>query len=122
MVPVVRKSSPQLVLGKGEEANNWFRQADELQIKIDGNHLYSLPGVFYAGFLLSMKRIDEAFELTKQNCVISQRENWPEHISRCHRCRGAIVEAREWLEKTVECRKEILDPEVKESETILKSL
>jgi hypothetical protein len=32
------------------------------------------------------------------------------------------VEAREWLEKAVGCRKEILDLEVKESERVLESL
>ena len=35
---------------------------------------------------------------------------------------GDKVKAREWIEKAVACRKKILDPEVKESETILKSL
>ena len=35
---------------------------------------------------------------------------------------GDIVEARKWIEKAVACRKEILDPEVKESERVLESL
>jgi tetratricopeptide (TPR) repeat protein len=35
---------------------------------------------------------------------------------------GDKMEAREWLEKAVGCRKEILDPEVKQSEAMLKSL
>jgi tetratricopeptide (TPR) repeat protein len=78
------------LLGKSKEAEREFREADELQIKDDGNHLYSLSGVSYADFLISMKRIDEAFELTKQNIEICQSENWPVDISRCHRCLGAI--------------------------------
>ena len=35
---------------------------------------------------------------------------------------GDKVNAREWLEKAVACRKEILDPKVEESERILKGL
>jgi tetratricopeptide (TPR) repeat protein len=83
------------LLGKNEEAGNWFRQGDELQIKIDRNRLYSLFGVFYADFLISMKRIDEAFELTKQNLVICQGNTWPDDISRCLRCLGAIERIKE---------------------------
>ncbi|NQE04819.1 hypothetical protein C5S32_03005 [ANME-1 cluster archaeon GoMg1] len=78
------------LLGKSKEAEREFREADELQIKGDGNWLYSAWGVFYADFLISMKRIDEAFELTKQNIEICQSKNWPVEISRCHRCLGAI--------------------------------
>ena len=76
--------------GKNEEAGNWFRQADELEGKISGNRLYSLVGVNYADFFLSMKRIDEAFERTKQNLEIGKSQNWPAVISSCHRCLGAI--------------------------------
>ncbi len=78
------------LMGKSEEASKEFRQADEFQIKIEGDRLYSTTGVFYADFLFSMKRIDEAFELTKQNLEICQRNNWHADISRCHRCLGAI--------------------------------
>jgi tetratricopeptide (TPR) repeat protein len=35
---------------------------------------------------------------------------------------GDKESAGEWLEKAVACRKEILDPEVKDSERMLKSL
>jgi heterodisulfide reductase subunit B len=41
-----------------------------------------------------MKRIDEAYELTKQNLVICQRQNWTNHISSCNRCLGAIERIR----------------------------
>ena len=78
------------LLGKSEEAGKEFREADELEGKISGDRLYSAWGVLYADFLISMKRIDEAFELTKQNIEICQSENWPVDISRCHRCLGAI--------------------------------
>ncbi|MEW6618411.1 MAG: tetratricopeptide repeat protein [bacterium] len=78
------------LLGKDEEAEKGFQQADELERKISGYRDYSITGVFYADFLISIKQIDEAFELTKANLEICQSENWPDDISRCHRCLAAI--------------------------------
>jgi len=52
---------------------------------------------------------------------------WPEGdaahlLGEIYLVMGDKVKASEWLEKAVACRKEILDPEVKESETILEGL
>jgi tetratricopeptide (TPR) repeat protein len=74
------------LIGKRKEADSWFKHADELR----GYRLHSISGVFYADFLLSNKRIDEAIELTKQNLEISKRHNWLNNISICYRCLGAI--------------------------------
>ncbi|MEW6104631.1 MAG: tetratricopeptide repeat protein, partial [bacterium] len=78
------------LLGKNEKAEKEFRQADELARKIWGHRDFSITGVFYADFLISIKQIDEAFELTKANLEICQSENWLNSISRCHRCLSAI--------------------------------
>ncbi|NOR76891.1 MAG: tetratricopeptide repeat protein, partial [Methanophagales archaeon] len=78
------------LLGKNEEAGKEFREADELEGRISGYRLYSLLGVNYADLLISMKRIDEAFELTKQNLKICQSNNIVKDISRCYRCLGDI--------------------------------
>ena len=43
-------------------------------------------------------------------------------LGEIYRKKGDKMEAREWLEKAVGCRKEILDLEVKESERVLESL
>ena len=77
-------------LGKSKEAEVEFREADELSINNEGNRLRTFDGVHYSDFLISMKRIDEAFELTKQNLTICKSANWIAHISSCHRCLGAI--------------------------------
>ena len=105
------------LLGKNEEAGDWFRQADELQIKIDGNWLYSLPGVLHADFLISIKRIDEALELIKQNLEICKSQNWLKEISRCHRCLGAIErlkgnhnEAKVCLQKALDIARKVSMP------------
>ncbi|MBE9593263.1 MAG: tetratricopeptide repeat protein, partial [Proteobacteria bacterium] len=115
------------LLGKDEEADNWFRQADELQIKVSDYRLYGISGIFYVDFLLSMKRIDEAFELTKQNLEICQRNNWTNDISRCHRCLGAIErikgkpnEAEVHLQNALEIARKVGVPFL-EIETLLES-
>jgi tetratricopeptide (TPR) repeat protein len=115
------------LLGKNKEADNWVRHADELQIKIDGNRLYSQRGIFYADFLISMKRIDEAFELTKQNLEICQRNNLLNDISRCHCCLSAIKrvkgnhkEAEVHLQNALEFARKVGMPEL-EIEALLES-
>jgi tetratricopeptide (TPR) repeat protein len=102
------------LIGKSEEADKEFRHADELQIKISGHRLYSGWGIDYADFLLSIKKIDEALELTKQNLEICQRNNWPYIISRCHRCLGAIErisgnhkEAERYLQNAIEIARKV---------------
>ncbi len=82
------------LLGKGKEADNWFRQADELQIMIEGVRLYGLRGVKYADFLFLMKRTDEAFELAKENLEICQRYNAVNDSSRSYRCLGVNDSSR----------------------------
>jgi len=78
--------------GENKKADKEFREADELQIKFDpdGDRLYGLRGINYADFLISMKRIDEALELTKQNLEICHGLKAANDISRCQRCLGAI--------------------------------
>jgi tetratricopeptide (TPR) repeat protein len=79
------------LMGKSEEAGKEFREAEELQRKlISDSRLYSWYGVYYADFLILTKRIDGAFELTKQNLKICQSQNWPAEISMCLRLLGSI--------------------------------
>jgi len=59
--------------------------------------------------------------------AIDMHYRWPEGdaahlLGEIYLKEGDTVEASEWLEKAVACRKEILDPEVEESETLLKGL
>ena len=113
--------------GKNEEAEKVFREADELEGKISGNRLHGLWGVFYADFLLSMKRIVEAFELTKQNLEICQRYNVLNDISRCRRCLGAIdrikgnhKEAENHLQNALEIARKVGVPDL-EIEALIES-
>ncbi|MCK4733997.1 MAG: tetratricopeptide repeat protein, partial [Methanophagales archaeon] len=115
------------LLGKSEEADKEFRQADELEEKIRGYRLYSHRGVNYANFFLSIKRTDEAFELTKQNLEICKRNNWQNNISRCHRCLGAIErikgkpnEAEVHLQTALEIARKVCMPYL-EIEALLES-
>jgi tetratricopeptide (TPR) repeat protein len=117
------------LLGKTDEAENEFKEADELEMKIDpkGCRLYGQRGVNYATFLISMERIDEAFEVTKQNLELCESEGWTNDISRCHRCLGAIErtkgnykEAERHLQKALEIARRIGIPEL-EIEAMLES-
>jgi len=115
------------LLGKSKEAEKEFGQADEIERKISGNRPYSYPGIQYADFLISMKRIDEAIELTRQNFEICQRNNWINIISHCNRCLGAIErtrgnykEAEVHLEKALEIGRKVGIPFL-EIEALLES-
>ncbi|HUV80206.1 MAG TPA: tetratricopeptide repeat protein [Candidatus Bathyarchaeia archaeon] len=116
------------LLGDTKEAEKEFRAAGELQIKIDpdGKRLYSLRGVLYADFLISIKRIDKAFKLTNQNLGICRDilKNLDD-ISRCHRCLGAIErikgnhkESEDHLQKAIELARTVGMPAL-EIETLL---
>jgi tetratricopeptide (TPR) repeat protein len=115
------------LLGKGEEAGKEFNQADELSIKSEGNRLRSNAGIHYADFLLSTERIDEAFELTKQNLEICQRNKWLNDISPSHRSFGAIERikgnhdrAEIHLQKAIEIARKVGVPSL-EIEALLES-
>ncbi len=109
------------LLGETEVAEKEFREADELNIKIDpdSDHLYSIWGVFYADFLISTNRIDDAFQLTKQNLEICQRNNDLNNVPRCHRCLSAIErtkgnyeEYENHLQKALEIARKVGMPEL----------
>ncbi|MFH0775096.1 MAG: HNH endonuclease [bacterium] len=116
------------LLGKTKEAENCFREADELEKKISGDRLYSLRGVQYADFLISIKRTDEALKLTLANLKICQNvlKN-PNDICRCHRILSAIErikgnkkEARIHLQNSLEIAKRVGMPFL-EIEALLES-
>jgi hypothetical protein len=85
--------------GETEKAGKNFKSADELSKKTRGYWLHSMWGNFYADFLISTKRVDEAYERTKQNLKICQQNNLLNDISRCHRCLSAIENKRNSLQQ-----------------------
>jgi tetratricopeptide (TPR) repeat protein len=102
------------LLGKSKEAEENFERADELAMKISGYRLYSIWGVFYADFLISAQRIDEASDLTQQNLKIVTQLHGINDISRCHRVLSAICrikkdykEAEEHLNTSIEIAKDV---------------
>ena len=115
------------IMGKSEDAEKEFRQADELVHKIDGHRIYGFSANNYTNFLISMKWIDEAFKLTKQNLEICQRNKWTSEVSRCYRCLGAIErirgkkeKAEKHLEKALEIACKVGVPEL-EIDALLES-
>ncbi|MGB8657433.1 MAG: tetratricopeptide repeat protein [Candidatus Zixiibacteriota bacterium] len=113
------------LLDKIIEAEKSFREADELERKRSGFGLHSIYGAFYADFLISNNKIEEASELTRQNLKICQDYNWINDIPRCHRCLGAIErikgnpnEAEAHLQKAYELARKVGMPYL-EIETLL---
>lgn len=91
------------LLGKSEEAEKVFKEADELCKKVEGNRMRCLWGISYADFLISTEKINEAFELTKENMKICRNIlKDANNISRCHRCLGAIERIKGRYEEAVE--------------------
>ncbi len=79
------------LLGKTKEAENEFRLTDELEETISGYPLCSIWGAYYTDFLISMRRIKEAFILTIRNLEIcSNIFKNPNDASRYYRCLGSI--------------------------------
>jgi tetratricopeptide (TPR) repeat protein len=107
------------LLGKGEEAEKEFRQADELVKKTSGYRLYGFSGNNYADLLISINKIYDAFELVKQNLEICESQNWTNSILRCYRCLGAIErvngnheEAEDHLQKALEIARKVGVPDI----------
>jgi tetratricopeptide (TPR) repeat protein len=77
---------------------------------------------------LALKDVEQAknFAHSAYEKAAGMHYRWPEGdaahlLGETYLKEGAIVEAREWLEKAVACRQEILDPEVEESKKMLES-
>ncbi|MCK4736387.1 MAG: hypothetical protein KAT65_28295, partial [Methanophagales archaeon] len=114
-------------VGKTEEADKLFRQADELVKKTSGYRLYGFSGNNYADFLISINKICDAVESVKQNLEICENQNWTSEISRCHRCLGTIErikgnhnEAEVNLQNALELARKVCMPDL-EIEAILES-
>jgi len=108
------------LLGKTENSERDFKEADEICEKSEGHRSRSMWGIFYADFLIATGRINEAFELTKQNMEVCKNIfKDPNNISRCHRCLGAIErtkgnykEAEIHFEKAIEIAQKVSRPDL----------
>ncbi|HAW50117.1 TPA: hypothetical protein DCX16_04120 [bacterium] len=96
------------LLGRREEAEDWFRQAGD-QVRISKERLYWIIGIWYPEFLLSIGRINEALQVTKQHFRIITDFHRVNDMSRCYRTFGIIsktkgnyLEAIDHLQKALE--------------------
>lgn len=71
--------------GDTARAEHHFRGADHIEHsdEPDGDHLYSLRGVQWAGFLARTGRVGPARRLTTANLAISERNGWGADVARC---------------------------------------
>jgi len=78
--------------GDTEAAEERFIAADqdEHTNDADGDHLYSLRGVWWGEFLARTDRADRARQLIDRNRAISAEQGWNENLARCDRLLGHI--------------------------------
>jgi len=97
--------------GEIKDAKKLFREADELEKEIgsDARELYSHRGVHYIDFLTSLGKTDEAFKISIRNLSHCIENNWPFHISKCHRCLGGLYRIKGDEKKAEEHIKEALE-------------
>ena len=79
--------------GDTAEAEQQFLAADQIQVSEDyeGDHLYSLPGIWWADFLARTGRQDPARVLTRRNIDICRRYGWNADVARCDRVLGRLA-------------------------------
>lgn len=79
--------------GDTTAAEQHFTIADQncLTDDPDGDHLYSLPGVWWAEWLARTGRPGPARDLTRRNADISLEYGWNEDLARCNRILGSLA-------------------------------
>jgi tetratricopeptide (TPR) repeat protein len=85
-----RKAWPILQQQRIDEASELYRQADEIQVRLDGFHLYHQRGIEWAMALCRRGEYDRARDLTTINLDMATTYQWTKIISQCHRMLGDL--------------------------------
>jgi hypothetical protein len=75
------------------EAERQFIAADQINLADDpdGDHLYSIPGTWWAEWLARTGRSGPAQALTGRNAAICREYGWNEHTAQCERMLGRLA-------------------------------
>ena len=81
------------IAGDASESEEQFTAADQLNASNApvGKHLYSLPGILWAEWLVRTGRPGPARRLTSGNVEVSRAEGWTENLARCDRLLGRMA-------------------------------
>ncbi|MBD2077814.1 serine protease [Phormidium sp. FACHB-592] len=81
------------LLGRLDAAENAFREAEELEKRINPGvkYLFKLRGIYHADFLKRLGNTDYAQKVAEANLEICQRNQWLEYMSRSHRVLGDLA-------------------------------
>jgi tetratricopeptide (TPR) repeat protein len=79
--------------GDTTQAEEQFTAADQISLSDDpdGDHLYSIRGVWWAEWLAATGRPAPAQALTARNAEISHQYGWNDTLARCERVRGVLA-------------------------------
>jgi SIR2-like domain len=82
-----------MLVGYTSAAEEQFAAADRIEIMADpeGQHLYSLRGVWWAEFLARTGRTGPARVLTERNRAVSDRNGWQADSAYCDRILGRLA-------------------------------
>jgi SIR2-like domain len=82
-----------MLTGDTAEAERQFTAADQIEFRgdLDGDHLYSLRGVWWAEWLASTGREGPARALTERNVEICRGYGWNDNLARCDRVLGRLA-------------------------------
>ncbi len=82
-----------MLAGNTLAAEEQFTAADRIEVTTDpeGQHLYSLRGIWWAEFLARTGRTEPARALTERNRIVAERNSWRADTAYCDRVLGRLA-------------------------------
>jgi SIR2-like domain len=79
--------------GDTAEAERQFSAADQIEVadNPDGEHLYSMRGIWWAEWLARTRRDGQARALAERNAEICRSDSWSDDVARCDRMLGRMA-------------------------------
>ncbi len=77
--------------GDTPAAEQHFTTADQICLTDEDQHLYSLPGIWWAQWLAATGRGVPALDLTRRNVDLSRRYGWNADLARCDQVLGGLA-------------------------------
>jgi len=85
-----RKAWAEHLLGHADQARSLYANAEELQMGLDGRHLWSQRGIQFALFLMASGDGQRAREITTANLEYSQSQRFIRTVGQSHRVLGDL--------------------------------
>jgi tetratricopeptide (TPR) repeat protein len=77
--------------GDTTAAEDHFTTAGQICLTDEGEHLYSVPGIWWAQWLVQTGRPGPAHDLTRRNAAISREHGWNGILAQCDQILGSLA-------------------------------